>query len=139
MLKLEEEKGFSLLEVIITIVIAAVVGAMMFQFMGTALIRSGEPVNIVRDEANTEKLMEKVISDYVRAINTNPVTALTTVSGTDYGTEVIMSYIQFDGSGNEQSTGSGNSLKVSIQGTGHKLTTILTKSREDSDDPKVQY
>jgi len=132
-------KGFTLIEIIAAIMVAAVLSALFIQFMGTALTQSGSAVNIVRDEASIEGLMEEIISDYLKEINKDtPENALNTIKTTDYGADVTMEYIQFDGSGSEI-PGSTNSLKITIQATGHKLTTVLTKSRDKSDDPIVKY
>lgn len=132
-------KGFTLIEIIATIMMAGILSAIFIQFMGTALMRSGDSVNIVRDEASIEGLMEEIISDYLKEINNNsPENALSTIKAKNYGSDVTMEYIQFDGSGNEI-PGSTNSLKITIQATGHKLTAILTKSREKTDDPIVRY
>ena len=38
------KKGFTLIEVIVTLVIAAILGTFLVAFMGTAVTRSGEPV-----------------------------------------------------------------------------------------------
>ena len=133
-------KGFTLIEIIATIMMAGILSAIFIQFMGTALMRSGDSVNIVRDEASIEGLMEEIISDYLKEINNNsPENALSTIKAKNYGSDVTMEYIQFDGSGNEQPSGSSNYLKVIIHATGHKLTTILTKSRDKTDDPIVRY
>ncbi len=133
-------KGFTLIEIIATIMMAGILSAIFIQFMGTALMRSGDSVNIVRDEASIEGLMEEIISDYLKEINNNsPENALSTIKAKNYGSDVTMEYIQFDGSGNEQPSGSSNFLKVTIQATGHMLTTILTKSREKANDPIVKY
>lgn len=133
-------EGFTLIEIIATIMMAGILSAIFIQFMGTALMRSGDSVNIVRDEASIEGLMEEIISDYLKEINNNsPENALSTIKAKNYGSDVTMEYIQFDGDGNEQPSGSSNYLKVTIQATGHKLTAILTKSREKTDDPIVKY
>lgn len=133
-------EGFTLIEIIATIMMAGILSAIFIQFMGTALMRSGDSVNIVRDEASIEGLMEEIISDYLKEINNNsPENALSTIKAKNYGSDVTMEYIQFDGDGNEQPSGSSNYLKVTIQATGHKLTAILTKSREKTDDPIVRY
>ena len=133
-------KGFTLIEIIATITMAGILSTIFIQFMGTALMRSGDAVNIVRDEASIEGLMEEIISDYLKEINNNsPENALSTIKAINYGSDVTMEYIQFDGSGNEQPSGSSNFLKVTIQARGHKLTTVLTKSRDKPDDPIVRY
>lgn len=57
-------KGFTLIEVIITIVVAALMGVMVFTYMGTTLTRSAEPLLMVRDLAESIEIMEQFTSDY---------------------------------------------------------------------------
>ena len=73
---LDLESGFTLIEIIVTILLGSVLAALMFQFMGAALTGSSGPVKIVRDSADTEALLEGIIADYIEEINTNPSTAL---------------------------------------------------------------
>jgi len=99
------QHGFTLIEIIVTILLGSILAALMFQFMGTALTGSSGPVDIVRDSADMEALMEEIIADYVKRINTSPATALalmkTDADALVYGSAVTMAYIEFDGSGNE--------------------------------------
>jgi prepilin-type N-terminal cleavage/methylation domain-containing protein len=134
--------GFSLLEVIVTIVVASILAALMVQFAGTALLRSADPVDRVRDEADVEAITEKIVSDYVKEINSDPANALSTLKDVnDYGANVTMSYIEFDGAGLETvpPPAVSDTLKVTVQGTGYSLTTLLTQSRTQSDDPETNY
>jgi hypothetical protein len=55
---------------------------------------------------------------------------------------VSMTYIDFsEATGQEIDRGDTptNTLKVTIQGAGYGLTTLLTNSREKSDDPVSSY
>jgi prepilin-type N-terminal cleavage/methylation domain-containing protein len=47
-------KGFTLVEIIVTLVAAGILGVIFIQFMGTALDASWNAVEIVRDEAGGE-------------------------------------------------------------------------------------
>jgi len=147
-------KGFTLVEVIVTIMAAGILGAIFIQFMGTALNSGWNAVEIVRDEAGGEGIMEKIIADYVREINSDPSTALGTLvtnnndASKPYGENVTMQYIYFDETGNEVVTASSDNLKVMLKSSGpvspaitgrFALTMILTKSRKDTNDPPVLY
>ena len=56
-------KGFTLVEIIVTLVAAGILGVIFTQFMGTALDASWNAVEIVRDESNGEGLMERIIAE----------------------------------------------------------------------------
>ena len=148
-------KGFTLVEIIVTIVAAGILGVIFVHLMGTALTASWNSVEIVRDESNGEGVMERIIADYVAYINNDsddPDSALIDIV-TDFhdktidGITITTQYIYFDSSGNEQTGGSDN-LKVVLQAPGqvspaiagrYSMTTILTKSRTTNDDQIVIY
>jgi prepilin-type N-terminal cleavage/methylation domain-containing protein len=151
-----DAKGFTLVEIIVTIVAAGILGAIFVQLMGTALNSSWNSVEIVRDESNAERLMERIIGEYVALINNDPDNALDTIDNyhnqTIYGINITANYIQFDAGGNEAIIGpppaTGENLKFVLQAPSqlapairyrYPLTTILTKSRTASDDQIVIY
>jgi len=141
------QHGFTLIEIIVTILLGSILAALMFQFMGTALTGSSGPVDIVRDGAATEQLMEEIVSEYVEKINTDPANALGTIV-TNYGanSSVTLEYITFNAAGAEQFSPPlplpgtpTDTLKVTVTSAGHSLTTLLTNSRVNSDDPVSKY
>ncbi len=145
-----DSNGFTLVEIIVTIVAAGILGVIFVHLMGTALNASWNAVEIVRDEAGAEAMMERIIADYVADINSKdgPTNANALVEiVNDYdgktieGITITTDYIFFDGTGNEQTGGSDN-LKVVLQAPGqvspaiagrYSMTTILTKSRTTND------
>jgi prepilin-type N-terminal cleavage/methylation domain-containing protein len=146
-----DSKGFTLVEIIVTIVAAGILGAIFVNLMGTALSASWNAVEIVRDESNGEGLMERIIADYVADMNNDPDNALINIV-TGYngqtldGITITTQYIYFDSSGDEKTGGSDN-LKVVLQAPSqlapairfrYPMTTILTKSRM-TNDPIVIY
>jgi prepilin-type N-terminal cleavage/methylation domain-containing protein len=143
------DNGFTLIEVIATIIVMGILAAFFIHFMGTALSDSWKAVEVVEGEAKAEGLMEKIIADYVERINDNPDTALAIIMGRessyesdpDYGLPVSMQYIVFDTNGDEQpdTAGENRNLKVTVEPPGYNLTTILTKSRTDSNQSSVIY
>ena len=151
-----DSKGFTLVEIIVTIVAAGILGAIFVNLMGTALNASWNSVEIVRDESNGEGLMERIIAEYVALINNDPDNALSTID--DYhgqtidGITITANYILFDAGGNEVIIGpppaTGENLKFVLQTPSqvapairfrYPITTILTKSRTTSNDQIVIY
>ena len=143
------ENGFTLIEVIATIIVMGILAAFFIHFMGTALNDSWRSVELVADEARAEGLMERIIADYVEQINTDPTNALATIAGlessyesdVDYGMPVTMAYIVFDSSGDEQADtgGENRNLKITVESPGYYLTTVLTESRTGSNDPPIVW
>jgi prepilin-type N-terminal cleavage/methylation domain-containing protein len=148
-----DSKGFTLVEIIVTIVAAGILGAIFIQLMGTALNSSWNAVEIVRDESNGEGVMERIIAEYVADMNNDPDNALGNVV-TNYngqtidGISITTEYIVFDAGGNEVSSALSENLKVVLQAPArlapairfrYPLTAILTKSRTASNDQIVIY
>ena len=135
------KSGFTLIEIIVTILVASVLAALMVQFMNTAMIRGGDPAAAVRAEADTGAILEQVVSDYVQQINTDPDNALANIK-TSYASNagVTMTYIRFDSSGQEVVEGSAtDTLKVTVQAGGYAVSTLLTNARVKTDDPVSRY
>jgi len=137
--------GFTLIEVIVTIIVMGILSAFFIHFMGTALTDSWRSVEQVADEAKAEGLMEKIIADYVELIDDDPDSALGGIQGSesdyesdvDYGMPVTMQFIVFDANGNEQpdTAGENRNLKVTVESPGYHLTTLLTESRTETNQP----
>ena len=147
--KIDGNSGFTLVEIIVSLMVAGILAVFYFHFMGTAMDHSWQSVELVAGEAKAEGLMEKIIADYVLRINQDPDTALDQIVGLkatyesdlDYGSSVTMKYISYDSAGNEVPivSGTSNNLKVTVQAPGNDFITILTKSRNEATDPIVYY
>jgi prepilin-type N-terminal cleavage/methylation domain-containing protein len=152
----ESEAGFSLIEVIVAIVLGAIIGVIFLTYLGTQLIQSSDPINIIRHEVAAEKWMERIVSDYVEEMNgANYTTALTTIFTRDYhdidtvgiynmpdSVTLTRTYVIYDAMGNEVAVtggGTSNNLKVTVHAGGYGLTCILTAERTTSDDPTTYY
>ena len=133
--------GFSLVEVIATIIVMGIVAAFFVHFMGTAVDYSWEGVELVAGEAEAEGKLEEIIAYFTSKINQDPDSALPlTISEFGSDTSISMNYIEFDAGGTSTVVGGpGTTLRVTVQAPGNDLTTILTKSRSGSSDPKVNY
>ena len=65
------QSGFTLLEVIITMIVASILGAILVQFMGTSMHQSFQPVQMVQDGYGLGEIMEKVNAEYKRLLLTS--------------------------------------------------------------------
>ena len=111
------QAGFTLIEVIVAIVVASIVGVIFLSYMGTQLTHSGDPVNIARDEGVAEMWMERILSDYVQEMNASTyTTALATIFARDYtagpynmpaSVTLTRTYVTYDAGGNEVAVAGG--------------------------------
>ncbi len=144
-LNIAASRGFTLVEIIATVVIMGILSAFFIHFMGTALENSWKSVELVAGEAAAEAKLEEIIAYFTSKINddTQLANALAIVES-EFSGDATMEYIVFNvdnGSGVEAAdvSGENRTLKVTIEAPGNNLTTILTKSRTQSTDPKVGY
>jgi len=144
--------GFTLIEVIITIIVGSIVGVVFFVYMGEQLTHSSDPINIARNEGVAEMWMERILSDYVQEMNAATyTTALATIYARNYNAGIYnmpasvtltRTYVTYDAGGNEVAVGGGgtsNNLKVTVRAAGYALTAILTAERVTSGDPVTYY
>lgn len=68
-LRCQNEKGFTLLEIIVTLVIVAVVGTMVFTFLRGTVVPSSEPVFMVQDLAKAQAIMEENAAEYSKYLS----------------------------------------------------------------------
>jgi prepilin-type N-terminal cleavage/methylation domain-containing protein len=137
--------GFTLIEIIVTLVIGAILAAILVTYMGTHLKNSTIPLLRVQHSTGLLQVFENITADYnklnAQDINNSTSVALSTLltninNGNDpdkvpfYGTYTIVynNYISFDDNGNEilDST-EGRILKVSLKNGDLVLTTLFTK------------
>jgi prepilin-type N-terminal cleavage/methylation domain-containing protein len=145
LIKKPDQGGFTLIEVIVTIIAAAIVGVIFINFMGTAMSKSVRSVEMVQGEASAEATLERIIADYVQKMNQNNATALGLIktdidNKTVYGDNVTATYVIFDSNGNEapDTAGLNRTLKVTVAAAGNDLVTLLTRSR-NANSPSVPF
>lgn len=71
--------GFSLIEVIITIVVVAIVGTMLFTYFGTSITRSSDPIFRLKAATRLNAVLERISADYDHSIS--PDDSLTSLKG----------------------------------------------------------
>lgn len=136
---MKNKKGFTLLEVILAIVVAAILGAMLVQFMGTGVMQSVNPVFMVQSGSYLNSVMENISADYRRLMTTSstPLTDLAQRLATNktlYGSGFDVVTKRFDfpsGSGTvtepSAASTSGKVLKVTVTYNGLSLTSLFTE------------
>ena len=143
------QQGFTLIEVVSTILIAAILGFLVVSHMGTSLIRSADSVWVVRNEGLAEAWMERILSDYVKELNSaGYASVLTTIMGRDYSAApfnmpasvtLTRIYVTYDAAGVETPAGGGSTMKLTVQVGEARLTSLLTKERSSGSDPYATY
>ena len=138
------DSGFTLVELIITLTVAAVVGAMLVGAFQNTLAGSVNPVIIARSEGAAEQVMEQITGQYVTLINgATPATALTDldtfVTGLTLpaGVTAVTDFVAFDASG--AVVAGAEALRVQLASDGHSLAAVFTQTRTDSDDLPMAY
>jgi len=142
-----DQKGFTLVEIIVTIVVAAILGAMFLQVMETNLTGSVEPLIRVQDAFTLNEVMEKITADY-KKLTTEDQTPLATlksrignkdeeVTNGNYGSYTVKynDYILFnddDGDGiydeiHDDGSGGNKILKVAVSIGDERLMSLFTK------------
>ena len=110
---ISEQRGFTLIELIVTFALTAIMAAMYIQIMGVSLIGNVNQINRLNNSMSLYQVMEAMIADYTNVMVTSA-TPLATFSSRvqsnagNYGTYTVVtnSYVTYDASGNE-SAGSG--------------------------------
>ena len=139
LLNVQGRRGFSLLEIIIALIVASVLGAMFFQFMGTNMTRSVEPVILAQGGFYLNQVMEAMTADYRRLLATDgtPLQTFKTyaengnIEGNTpyYGQYTIQTlYIDFlAGAEIADISGNNNILKLTIAHGEQSLTALFTE------------
>ena len=132
--------GFTLVEVIITLLVAVILGAVMLQYMGSALSQSSTPRKRLLAEAALQAVADNIIGAFRQTAPSdsaawNDFQSGIGTTGTDqnnaYGEYRVLfnDFIQFDAAGNEipdvYGTAPEDILKVVIAGASDDPLTFL--------------
>lgn len=123
----KKQKGFTLIEVIVTIVIAALVGLVVFAYLGNTLTRSHEPIGLVQDLGEAMAVMEGFASEYNRYLRSEG-----SVSWTDFTDKLTAADEPIP---NLRGTGSFSNdidvLKVTVTRNGQTVFALFSKFYKD--------
>lgn len=137
-----DSRGFTLLEIIMTLIVAAILGTILVQYMSSSLIRSAEPITKVQESYSLDEIIEFMTADYKNLLETDsdPLETLKThiQNGNNsenspyYGeyTAATPAYIKFPATGGAEtadSTGDNNILKAVISSGDQSITVLFTK------------
>lgn len=143
-------QGFTLMEVIVTIMAAGILAAFFVQFMGTAMSRASVSMERVLAESGGEAVVETIIADYVASMNSNPTGTFTTITtsidnnnynNSSAGISVNYGYITFDSGGNMSTEAfPTDTLQITVQlAGGNDLVFLLGQSRTAAGQPPIRY
>jgi len=131
---MNNERGLTLLEIVITFILAALVGSMLVEYMGTSLTRGGEAVMMVQDGFSLNSVMEKITADYEDKYKKGSYDFSTFKSNIDNNTPnygnytAVTGYITFvGGTETPDTSGDNNLLKVTITNNNQSLTALFRK------------
>jgi len=133
------QRGFTLLEVLITLIVASILGAVLVQLMGTNLLNSGTSVVRVQNHYNLTKIMNSITVDYKILMAADSTTALKTlkgyiekgnISGNDpyYGEYTRETkYIAFDPGTNTEKSEGDTTLKITVTKDEQSIVALFTQ------------
>jgi len=131
-IKWKTSQGFTLIEIIITLVIASILGVVIFQYLGSSLTRSSDPIFRLKKSLNLQQVAENITVDYRRNFSTNLDGLKAKVenpSTSGYGnyTVVTSKYIKFDNFQEIDETDPNikKMLKVTIKNAQNETLTML--------------
>ena len=140
----DSKSGFTLLEVIIAMIVASILGAILLEFMGHTVQKSYEPIEMARENMELNEIVEKMNADYKKRLLLSPeplsgfkndVETGNTVSPLPYYGDysVTTAWIGFDGAGQEipdtnpMDPFHQRILKVTVVRGQHEITTLYTR------------
>lgn len=141
--RMRNVRGFTLIEIIVSLVLASILGAMLVSFMGSNVMQSGNPVVMSQNGAYLNQIMENMGADYKYLIATSTTPMATFIanvgaagtSQTRYSdvsrpyTVVHNHRISFPSGSpvTEQTDNSGKIIKVTIQYRNLSVTALFTE------------
>lgn len=136
-------RGFTLVEIVITLLIAGVLGAALYQYMGSALVGSRMPLKQLKATIDLQRVVENVVGDFAQRdpaaeSDWDALRSAIGATGTEqtnaYGTYrvVFNDYIRFDAAGREAGDSFGsppdNILRITLANAlDERLTTLLIR------------
>jgi prepilin-type N-terminal cleavage/methylation domain-containing protein len=132
------DRGFSLIELIVTLIVAAILGTILVVYMGTGVTKSGIPVIWVKQEFTVYEVMEKITAEYQNELKTSPFVLADFKDRIDTAGKVNALFgssidsvtavnTNFPAGGGTESGTSQNILKVTLQKGDQTVTALFTQ------------
>lgn len=137
MMKMKKQKsaGFTLIEVIITLIVVAIVGTMMYTTLGSTVSQSSAPIKRLQTSLTLHQVVENFVTAYEKYY-AGDLEALKAVIGTEgasmnnnFGQYTVVEnrYIKFVSNVEQQAlaTDTLNLLKVTIKNSNNETLTYM--------------
>lgn len=131
------QTGFTLIEIIITLVISGILGAVLYSYFGRTFTSSSNPVVRLKKTFSLQQIVENITADYLKNYTTNLDTLKTNIGAeatsqnNSYGQYYVVNnrYIKFVSQAEAaDDTGTNNLLKVTVKDDlGEILTVVFAK------------
>jgi prepilin-type N-terminal cleavage/methylation domain-containing protein len=125
--------GFTLIEVIVTIVLGAVASVLLIQFMGGNMERSLMPLVRVDQSYKLTTVMENITAHYKKLLLTDASPLATLEADINSNTPnfgvytATLSYIEFNTGNESPCSADCRVLRVDLQNGEHRLTSLFTR------------
>ena len=128
--QLHQQKGFTLIEIIIVLLMGSILGAMLVPVLLSTLTKSGDPLIQLQNTLSTQQTMENILADYEKQKDDNTLIigdfkdgiGNVGVISNAYGTYTVVAndYISIDASDDPDSI-----IEVSIKESGGPTYTTV--------------
>ena len=92
MVKISDERGVALIEVIVTLIIVAVVGTMVISYRGSTTRQTEKTLSWLSDEFELSQVMEQIVADYREELHNESLDLAAFVSSRDTVGEINTMY-----------------------------------------------
>jgi prepilin-type N-terminal cleavage/methylation domain-containing protein len=141
--RMKNRRGFTLIEIVVSLIVASILGVILVSFMGSNVMQSANPVLLSQNGAYLNQIMENMGADYkyLMATSATPLTAFITNVGAEGSSQtryadishpytVVHNHRISFPSGSpvtEQTDNAGKILKVTVQYRTLSVTALFTE------------
>lgn len=124
--------GFTLIEVIVSLVVAGILGTFLITFLGTGITKSSVPVFWVKTQYELSEVMDKITADYSVAVSgesfdINDFKDQIEADYAEYIRGISFTDFSWNGANYEESGTDGNIMKVTLGTGAHSLMALFTQ------------